>query len=742
MFSLREVINDENVQPKMQCLMVDSSFSMVTMQGEDSGIAWETTPSCCSTPWASEAGIPAVDLGSPAVVQSSAPGTASAGKIIFVMDEELLSRRKKTKEKNQNVKPEILLQSSENILERPELVEVSQPNVKIEEEDQDPLDNLAFDKEQRLFSLVSDGSEILNIVVPTKLATVDEEESKEMVDNLSYLEMSPVPKASEDTHNVVPVISTSGSSEARGDQIMTAPSNVMDPPGAPVARGAAGIVDYFEAYTLINGQAPGSPAVIAQEQVAQEAEVASESEDAEKLVCKSTSAASVDYDPLDTSPEELTNELLDEVFYGSADIYPKNLKTEGKVIKAVPSKVPPKLSGSNLFGSQDDVLTPIFLPERPPKIIDPILLEEPKAMAFLYTDLYEEAVGCRKKEEDTESVSSEKSFHSRHSEQEAMGYLEKYVLIDETPVVEVEPTDKEKHLEECPRVLPQDLYDFGDLQSKPKNDVMTNSEEEITEFFRSSADSSPCDVQPFVQSLETEEPQITKKTKDKPKKIVPVKAETGAETLEDLFSISSFEFLSEELDWGLTDDRPTVLDEKYTAQERWKDVRVQKPMAPPRKKALSPKACLDLTPLTPVDVQEKEEASAKDQRGEAVKEEASPAETSNRGKGDESKTCSFSLSESVLAAAEFPQTESANECKELTVRSTNLAATEGGNTKMVEQEETYEAEAATKETEPEEDVDIESPEPAKTTGYPGKQEVSLTNSPTEPAKENGHCIIL
>lgn len=719
--------------------MVDSSFSMVTMQGEDSGIAWEMTPSHCSTPWASEARIPAVDLGSPAVVQSSVPGTASAGKIIFVMDEELLLRRKKTKDKNQNIKPEILLQGSENTLERPELVEVSQPNVKIEEEDQDLLDNLAFDKEQRLFSLVSDGSEILNIVVPTKLATVDEEESKGMVDNLSYLEMSPVPQASEDTHNVELVISTSGSSETRGDQIMTTPLNVMDPPGAPVARGAAGIVDYFEAYTLIDGQAPGSPALIAQEQV-QEAEVASESEDAEKLVSKSTSAASVDYDPLDTSPEELTNELLDEVFYGGADIYPKNPKIEGKVIKAVPSKVPPKLSGSNLFGSQDDVLTPIFLPEGPPKIIDPILLEEPKAMAFLYTDLYEEAVGCQKKEEDTESVSSEKSFHSRHSEQEPMGYLEKYVLIDETPVVEVEPTDKEKHPEECPRVLPQDLYDFGDLQWKPKKDVTTNSEEEITEFFRSSADSSPYDVQPFVQSLETEEPQITKKTKDKPNKI-PVKAEIRAETQEDLFSISSLEFLSEELDWGLTDDRPTVLDEKYTAQERLKDVKVQKPVAPPRKKALSPKVCLDLSPLIPVDVQEKEEASAKDQRGEAGKDEASPTETSNRGKGDESKTCSFSFSESMLAAAEFPQTESANECKALSVRSTNLAATEGGNTKMVEQEETYEAKAATKETEPDEDVAIESPEPAKT-GHPGKQEVSPTNSPTEPVKENAHCIIL
>ena len=47
------------------------------------------------------------------------------------------------------------------------------------------------DKDQQLFSLISEGYEILNIRVPSKLPTVDEEESIELQDNLSYLDKTP-----------------------------------------------------------------------------------------------------------------------------------------------------------------------------------------------------------------------------------------------------------------------------------------------------------------------------------------------------------------------------------------------------------------------------------------------------------------------------------------------------------------------------------------------------------------------
>lgn len=706
----------------MQCLMMDSSFSMVTMQGEDSGIVWEMTPSRCATPWGSEAGGSlGVDLG------RAAPGSGPAGKIIFVMDEGLISRPKRTKERvSQKSKagrqPKVLGESSDDVSGRPELVEVSQPNVKPEEgdEEDDPL----VDKEQQLFSLVCEGSEILNIVVPAKLATVDEEESKEMVDNLSYLEESLVPKASVETPDNEPALT--GSDAARGHRVEPSPSvgtSAMDPPGAPVARpagrGAAGNLDYFDAFALIDGQAPGGPSGAAQ--VEQEAMVVHEIQDNKNPVQSednnTSTTTAADNDKSDTlSLLEITSELLDEVFYGGTGSYSMTPldKDDGR---AAPSRLPSKASGSNLFGSQEEILTPIFLPDGPPKIIDQILLEEPQAMAFLYTDLYEEAVGSRKIEEDTESVTSEKSFHSRQSDREARGYLEKYVLIDETPALEVEPSDEDQSPEEGPRVLVQDLYDFDDLLSVPEKVDVPNSEEEITDFFRSSDNSSPLDVEPFSRSLKEDELQATPETKDKKSKNVSIKVENVAKIPVDPLGASSFEFLPEEPDWGSEDDHLAALDEK----EFGVDQELRKPVAPPRRKATSsPKACLELTPLTPADVttQEKEEAGGKEQRVEE-KETASPAETAEGRDGEETTepVCDAALLQNALVAMESQQTESA-----AGVRDTEPAAAHKRDA------ETSESEAATKQTEPQE-VDV------KTEVHPDKQVDSS-------AKDKGQCVIL
>ncbi|KAM4528179.1 uncharacterized protein PAE49_000119 [Odontesthes bonariensis] len=756
--SLREAVHDDSVRPKMQCLMMDSSFSMVTMQGEDSGIAWETTSSRCTTPWASEAG--AVDVGSPAAVRPATPGSHPAGKIIIVMDEEMISRRRKTKEKGSGQKSkaekqqEALEGSSENISGRPELVEVSQPNVKSEgggdqEEASDPLE----DKEQRLFSLVSEGSEILNIVVPPKLATVDEEESKEMVDNLSYLEESLVPKATQVAQDNELLV-LSGSEAAAGDEADSSPPAapaMMDPPGAPVARppgrGAAGNVDYFEAFSLIDAQAPGSPVVITQGQEAAEAEAATESQDTETPVEAEDRAITkrVDNDKSDTvSLVEITSELLDEVFYGGTDSFPIKSQDPADRGATPTSRLPSKPSGSSLFGSQEDILTPIFLPDGPPKIIDPILLEEPKAMAFLYTDLYEEAVGCWKKDEDAESMTSEKSFHSRHSDREARGYLEKYVLIDETPAVEVEQAEEETSPEEDLRKLPQDLYEFEDFEAKSEKGVMQDSEE-ITDFFRSSANASPCDIDPFPRSREEDDTQTTTKSKAKTQKSVSIAVEKAAESPVDPLSTTSLEFPSEEPDWGALDDHPAVLDEKHvdvhTGDDLWKqDPEINKPVAPPRKKAASsPKSCLDLTALTPVDVitQEKEEAGGKEQRGEEEKETASPEETADEGDGEETVQAPSEevLSENAAAAPTTgpSETESGREGEE---RDSKPA--EEKDTKTDEEPKGSETEAAPKQIELKE-KDVKSD--VKTEINPEKPEDGSTSS-AEPAKNKGQCIIL
>ncbi|XP_043951954.1 cardiomyopathy-associated protein 5 [Gambusia affinis] len=750
--SLREAVHDDSVRPKMQCLLMDTSFSMVTMQGEDSGIAWETTASRCATPWTPEAGT--VDVSSPALVRLGASGSQPAGKIIFVMDEEMIARQRKPKERVNNQKSkaereqELWDETFDSVSGRPELVEVSQPNVKTEAEgEQEEATDLQEDKEQSLFSIVSEGSEILNIVVPPKFATVDEEESKEMVDNLSYLEESLVPKTSAETQdNDLPF------SAETADQIKVLPPTgpgAMDPPGAPVARppvrGVTGNVDYFEAFSLIEAQAPGSPAVISQRQEEHETKTSTDNLDAEKPVAGEDhkTTKSVDIAKSDTvSLEEITSDLLDDVFYGGTENYAlKSMDITDEVggAKSPISRLASKPSGSSLFGSQEDILTPIFLPEGPPKIIDQILLEEPTAMAFLYTDLYEEALGSRKKEEDAESMTSEKSFHSRHSDREARGYLEKFVLIDETPAVETEQQEKEIFTSEESRTLPQDMYDFEDVLAKSEKERQHS--DEVTDFLRSSANSSPCDIEPFPRSLEEDDIQ-TAKSSIKTQKSVSIAAEKVSENPIDPLGFSSYEFLPDEPDWEDVDDGPTNLDRRSVGGEELgrQESELNKPDVPPRRKtASSPaKSCLDLTPLTPVDMitQEKEEVGGKEHRVEE-KETASPVETADEGDGNEEDTV---VSESEVAQLDSDpvelksgalESESTKESDEMTV--TDAKPDEEEETKPNEDRSESQAAKTTtglKETDVETEVNME------------KQEDRPTTSSADPAVNKRQCVIL
>lgn len=756
-FSLREAVHDDSIQPKMQCLMMDSSFSMVTIQGEDSGIAWETTLGGCSTSWPSEA----TDV-SPVPIQAPTSGSRSAGNIIFVMDEEMISKQRKTKEKESSQKSKaekqrvLLAESSENFSGRPELVEVSQPNVKFDgEEDREGVTCPLADNEQCLFSIVSEGSEILNIVVPPKLATVDEEQSKELVDNLSYLEDSSVPKANEETQDNELLFPTD--SEVKGSDQFKPPYGAcvgaMDPPGAPVARptgrGAVRNMDYFEAFSLIDAQAPGSPAVIANPQVDQEAEATTNNqniespEQSENYITKS-----VDNNKLDTvSLEDLTSELLDEVFYGGTDGYPiKRLVDEVGGAEGAKSRLPSKSSGSTLFSSQEDILTPVFLPEGPPKIIDPILLEEPKAMAFLYTDLYEEALGSRRKDEDTESMTSEKSFHSRHSDREAQGYLEKYALIDETPAEEVKQPEKDHFPEEDERILPQDLLDFEDSLLKSEKELQQS--EEVTDFFRSSASSSPCDLDPFPRSLEDDDKQTKKETTTQ--KRVSVAAAKVTKPPVDLFDSSSSELVSAKPDWDwleshddmITDLHPGGQDERRVSKDE--EVLKQgsdtnKPAVPPGGKvASSPKGCLDLTPLTPADgiQQDKEEGGEKEHRVEE-KETASPVETADEGDGDGEENVQ-AMSEATLMETPLAELKGGSSKRK---RAKDDHETSVQDVEPAEEEEAKrsENEGAAEQTELQE-TDVQADVQTETT--PERQDDSSTSSSAEAATNKRQCIIL
>ncbi|KFQ22047.1 Cardiomyopathy-associated protein 5, partial [Merops nubicus] len=82
----------EDVKPKLHYIMNNPSFSMVTVQSEDSGITWETSSSRCSTPWASETSATS-DLYS---IESSPVGSPP-GKVIFIMEEGKIVRKRKRK---------------------------------------------------------------------------------------------------------------------------------------------------------------------------------------------------------------------------------------------------------------------------------------------------------------------------------------------------------------------------------------------------------------------------------------------------------------------------------------------------------------------------------------------------------------------------------------------------------------------------------------------------------------------
>lgn len=625
------MVQDEAVKPKLHCLMMDQAFSMVTLQSEDSGILWESVSSRCSTPWTSEVGSATPDVCNSLVPKRAAPGTETAGNIVFIMDEDNIIRKKREKQNKQEIK-----RSDEELVEpdRPAMVEVSIPNIMTENDgvSEDPKK----ERNQQLFCLVSEGSEILNIVVPPKVSTVDEEESQALEDNLSYLEETPVIKASE----FVDETETSWETYNLEVKIPAAPEQIdVRPLIKPVLREPTN-EDYFEKFTLLDQQAP-APAEVSSTEDTLEAEATSGQYETETkhtdTDVKGLSEPAVGYDSRSTGELDTTSEHVDEIFYGvRSDIYSQP-PTRNDTNKDNLPKHALKKSGSALFDTEESVLTPIFLPEGPKKIIDLILLEEPKAMAFMYSDLYADSLGCRQKQDDTESLTSEKSFHSQESDSEDRGYLEKFVLKDETPVSKIDQLPDD-HQEDRLSMWAQDA--FGLTIEQKYSTGVSEDVNEITDFFRDSA-SSP-DHEAFeAAQLERNEPYKTKTSKNR--HVVfqdeAIRTEVGSLSKQSEPDIAE-RFLQPSSDAvSGTIDYKSVIDEfaaKMVAPRSSKPdktIRGQspnpsvnhlpikvpqnvKPIIPPRK------SFLDLTPLLPVEILEEAEDDssmvAKDERDNNV----------------------------------------------------------------------------------------------------------------------------
>ncbi|XP_036265150.1 cardiomyopathy-associated protein 5 isoform X1 [Pipistrellus kuhlii] len=329
------------------------------------------------------------------------------------------------------------------------------------------------------FSIISEGCEILNVHAPAFISSVDQEESEQIQDKLEYLEEKaslktlPFPGDSEavarhktlksklDSEKKVTSLKENKQKETyeTKEEISTDSETgdlAFNQPTIP------GEEDYFEKYTLIDynispdteiQKAPGklNVEVKLSKEVIEEAVSFPESSE--------EGALEHEYDLV----------KLDESFYGLEKDYSKSSysETPKSVIiqksadkdasKSTNRDVDSKSPGMPLFDAEEGVLSRAQIFPTTAKAINPELLEEPPALAFLYKDLYEEAVGEKKKEGETvsegDSVNSEASFPNKTSDtDDGTGiYFEKYTLKDDilhdTSVIE---KDQDQGLEGKP----------------------------------------------------------------------------------------------------------------------------------------------------------------------------------------------------------------------------------------------------------------------------------------------------
>ncbi|CAM4670137.1 unnamed protein product [Lepidochelys kempii] len=329
------------------------------------------------------------------------------------------------------------------------------------------------DEQKDMFNIISEGYEILNIHVVPLISSVDEEESKHMPDKLEYLETNTLIKtklfdcgdqeasahgtATEISENSV-IDDTSGKDmkqkelveEVDAQEIVETEeeiSTVSENKGGKVLNPNKSTteVDYFEKYTLIDDKSPTELSVQGLSPFV--AVMANHKKHTEEAI---SSTGSSDVNTLEDEFTLLDNDL-DEAFYGmieqesemqtSADAQKfltmqKSIDCSKKVINIEDEQ---KLAGTPLFDTEEGVLERSMLFPTSVSAINPELLEEPPALAFLYKDLYAEAVGENAKGEneppsDEESGNSDASFPRNSDTDDETGiYFEKYILKDDIP---------------------------------------------------------------------------------------------------------------------------------------------------------------------------------------------------------------------------------------------------------------------------------------------------------------------
>ncbi|NXE94388.1 CMYA5 protein, partial [Menura novaehollandiae] len=329
-------------------------------------------------------------------------------------------------------------------------------------------------EQKDLFNIISEGYEILNIHAPTRISSVDQEESKHMPDKLEYLETNPsfkrkfaddgqralasgrTTEISESSvlektasHELIELVKKDHveiTGETQQENLLLPENNnraVLEP------NNATADMDYFEKYTLIDDKSPLKPRFERRISLSPVTEDPNERMEEAKSFKESTE--------VDTLEEFSLLEDLDEVFYGTTKgeskmqsyedaskplLLQKSTDSSSKSITNVEDEQ--KSPGTPLFDSEEGVLERSLLFPTTVAAVNPELLEEPPALSFLYKDLYAEAIGEKTKDEtpsDEESGNSNASFPSRNSDtDDGTGiYFEKYILKDEIPSKAIGP---------------------------------------------------------------------------------------------------------------------------------------------------------------------------------------------------------------------------------------------------------------------------------------------------------------
>ncbi|KAK7811648.1 hypothetical protein U0070_022291 [Myodes glareolus] len=302
------------------------------------------------------------------------------------------------------------------------------------------------------FSIISEGCEILNIHAPAFIPSVDQEESEQMQDKLHYLEekasFKTVPlhdeseafafhktqrsKLEDSAREVTSLVESEAKEAHKAKEERDSESDTGD----FIQPTASSEEDYFEKYTLVeyNLSPDSEKRKLTVEGFSKEVTEAAASFPGSSDKC----ALEHEYDLV----------KLDESFYGlekdSSELSQAEMQKslviqtpdDRNVSKAISRDVDSRSPGMPLFDVDEGVLSRNQIFPTTTKAVNPELLEEPPALAFLYKDLYEEAYGEKNEEETASeggSADSEASFPRRHSDTEdgAGMYFEKYILKDD-----------------------------------------------------------------------------------------------------------------------------------------------------------------------------------------------------------------------------------------------------------------------------------------------------------------------